>query len=288
MDIFWIFFCIAFHSGFNYRPLSSIIKKHFNPSFIMQYNNFLVILLGVLPSIIWMIFYLKKDIHPEPKKWILLVFFLGVAIAPIVLGIEWQITNSLSLLGLKSPIFSIVIKSAVIIFISRSLIEELSKYIAVRFTIKKNPVFDEPADAMMYMIIAALGFAAVENIAAMYSLSPVLYVNPIQSFLILAIRFVGATFLHTLSSGIVGFYYALSLVRIKSHSKFHQRYLIFKGIVIATILHGGFNILVVFLKSSTLLYLAIPALVIALYIIMKEFKILQKISPKNFKGGKCA
>jgi RsiW-degrading membrane proteinase PrsW (M82 family) len=41
---------------------------------------------------------------------------------------------------------------------------EIFKYLVVRFKVIKNPAFDEPTDIMLYMIIAALGFAAVENI----------------------------------------------------------------------------------------------------------------------------
>jgi len=38
---------------------------------------YIFILLGLLPSFAWLFFFLKEDTHPEPKKMIALVFFLG-------------------------------------------------------------------------------------------------------------------------------------------------------------------------------------------------------------------
>lgn len=48
----------------------------------MPYNYILAIILGILPSVIWLAFYLRKDIHPEPKKWLFLIFLAGMAITP--------------------------------------------------------------------------------------------------------------------------------------------------------------------------------------------------------------
>ena len=35
------------------------------------------ILLGVLPSLIWLVFFLKEDAHPEPKGMLARVFIWG-------------------------------------------------------------------------------------------------------------------------------------------------------------------------------------------------------------------
>ena len=59
----------------------------------------------------------------------------------------------------------------------------------VFFSMKRNPVFDEPEDAMIYMIVVALGFAAVENILVMNSFAPVFFFDPTQPLYILALRF---------------------------------------------------------------------------------------------------
>lgn len=249
----------------------------------MNYSYFFAFILGVLPSIAWLIFYLRKDIHPEPKKWLFLIFLAGMAITPLVIIIEQQAAGFFNFLNFLSPIFfNSSLKNIAIVFIGMAAIEEISKYLIVRLAMKHNPVFDEPADAMIYMIAAALGFVAIENIIVMHSFAPAFSVNPAQPLLILSLRFIGATFLHTLSSAIVGFYYALSLAK-NNKSKMHQYLLIIKGLFAATLLHGLFNYSIIISKESSAIYLSIPLFIVLIFI-SKDFKILQGISPKKFNN----
>lgn len=244
----------------------------------------LAIGLGVLPSLIWLSFYLKEDIHPEPKKWLILVFLLGMAVTPLVVIIEWTAISFFSFLNLNLPkLFPDSLKNLATIFIGVALVEEFFKYLTVRATMKKNPVFDEPTDAMIYMIVAALGFAAVENILVMNSYAPFIFANIGQPLAILAVRFTGATFLHTLASGIIGFYYALSLVK-KDHLEMHRRFPLIRGFILATLLHGAFNYFIIILKEPLAIYFSIPLLVIAIYV-LKDFQILQKIKPQDFNNS---
>jgi len=241
----------------------------------------IAITLGILPSVIWLSFYLKEDVHPEPKKWLILVFFLGMAVTPLVVAIEWTAIGFFSFLNLEFPkLFGSFLKNLAIIFIAVALVEEFFKYLAVRLAMKKNPVFDEPADAMIYMIVAALGFAAVENIIVMNSFAPFIFIDIGQPLTTLAVRFIGATFLHTLASGIIGFYYALSLVK-KDHLEMRRRSPLVKGFIFATLLHGAFNYFIIILQEPLAVYFSIPLLIIAIYV-LKDFKILQKIKPENF------
>ncbi len=48
----------------------------------------LYIFLGILPSIIWLLYYLKKDTHPEPRLMILKIFFWGMLSALPAIFIE--------------------------------------------------------------------------------------------------------------------------------------------------------------------------------------------------------
>ncbi|MCK5664401.1 MAG: PrsW family intramembrane metalloprotease, partial [Thiotrichaceae bacterium] len=203
---------------------------------MLSSNYFFTIALGVLPSIIWLAFYLKKDLHPEPKKWLLLVFLAGMSLTPLVTIILWQISGFFNFLNLSFPaIFSTFLINIIIIFIGIAAIEELFKYLIVFFVMKHNPVFDEPEDAMIYMIVVALGFAAVENILVMNSFAPVFFFDSTQPLYVLALRFIGATFLHTLTSAIIGFYYALSLCK-NDKCPTNPHALIIKGFAIAILL----------------------------------------------------
>ena len=107
--------------------------------------------------------------------------------------------------------------------IAVALVEELSKFLMVQERVLKDPNFDEPVDAMLYMIIVALGFAALENL---FYLMPVLFpasmegsISLGQAAIITIFRFLGATFLHALCSGALGFFLALSIFKPKSKTK---------------------------------------------------------------------
>jgi len=193
----------------------------------------LYILFGVLPSVIWLFFYLRRDVHPEPKSEVLKIFFYGALITIPAFFLEKGVFTVTA-----SPLFSDFLKPALItilnIFLGVALIEEVLKYLVVREKVLKSPEFDEPIDAMLYMIIAALGFAALENVLILFQLGPEFLVK--EAVAISIFRFVGATFLHTLCSGTVGFFLALSFFEAKK-----RFWLLFTGFGISSLLHGLYN-----------------------------------------------
>ncbi len=159
---------------------------------------------------------------------ILLVFFLGMIIVLPVLLFEYTLDFYLKILpGFLYFVFLII---------GISFIEEVFKYLAVRWSVLKNKEFDEPIDAMLYLIIAALGFAAVENLIVIFPLSAVHAVSFGESLWLSFFRFVGATLLHTLSSGIVGYFLALSFLKTYSRAG-----LLLIGIFLASIFHTLYN-----------------------------------------------
>ena len=119
-------------------------------------NYPLCIVFGVLPSLIWLTYYLRKDIHPESGRMILKIFFYGMLAAFPAILLEMGFSETLTYYSL--PPFLLSILSA---FIGVALVEEGLKYLIVNGEVLRNPEFDEPVDAMLYMIIAALGFAAM-------------------------------------------------------------------------------------------------------------------------------
>ena len=91
-------------------------------------NYFLLILFGVLPSVIWLLFYLKRDVHPEPKGMILKIFFYGMLVTIPAIFIEvfiLKLTKNLSFL----PAFWL---SLLNVFLTVALVEELLKFFVVR------------------------------------------------------------------------------------------------------------------------------------------------------------
>ena len=100
----------------------------------------------------------------------------------------------------------------------------------------KKQKFDERVDDMIYMIAAFLGFAAIENILVLFRSSAESVDLALQVW---ALRSVGATLLHALSGAIIGYFLALSWFYFE-----HQRKLITIGVILATLFHFTFNVLV--------------------------------------------
>jgi len=193
---------------------------------------FVSLILAPMPSFIWLAFYLRKDKHPEPNRMVIKIFLLGVLTVPVAGALE-------QLLFIGSEKIPVANKLSLII-IGFAFIEEALKYLVVRFWVLKNPAFDEPVDAMIYMIIAALGFAAAENIYLLSQINPLaLSVGSTLEFTIN--RFLGATFLHALASGIMGYFLAASLL---INSKI-RKILIGGGLLAATVLHSIFNYIII-------------------------------------------
>ena len=99
----------------------------------------------------------------------------------------------------------------------------------------RNPEFDEPVDAMIYMIAAGLGFAAIENILVLFR---TIESGLSQTLSVWALRFVGSTLLHTLASAMVGYFLAMSWF-----FQDHRKKLIVIGLALATVFHFTFNLI---------------------------------------------
>lgn len=202
---------------------------------------FTTIILGVLPSFVWLLFFLRKDAHPEPKTMILKVFFVGALAAPVAAMVGTGFQEALLDLNL-SP--SSMLFSFIYILLGVGLVEEALKYLVVRFFVLSHHEFDEPVDAMLYMIISGLGFAALENILIVLS-QAILNQSLGDTLYLIIYRFLTATFLHALSSAFIGYFLALSICDTK-----HQFKLISLGLGLGAILHGLYDLAVIHIDRS--------------------------------------
>jgi RsiW-degrading membrane proteinase PrsW (M82 family) len=205
---------------------------------------------GLLPGFAWLIFYMGEETHPEPKRLIAFTFIVGMAFGFFTVAIENIFNNWATGIGIQ--------ELSLLSLFGLAIIEETMKFTAAYFAINRNPEFTEPVDAMIYMIVAALGFATLENIGAISGISPQAAFIPAVLETV-SLRFVGATLLHTLTSGIVGYYWALGIVRGKV-----ARSLI-PGIAIAAILHATFNYLI--LTYGDAVYSVIFLIVVGFFVL---------------------
>ncbi len=186
---------------------------------------------GLFPALAWLWFWLREDSeHPEPRRLIFYAFIAGMATVAIVIPIE---------LSLRA-----VINTETLLFITWAIVEELMKFIAASTVILWRHDNDEPIDAVIYMIMVGLGFAAVENM--MFLLSPVSGDSLSQTILSGNFRFIGATLLHVLSSAIIGVSLGLSFYK---HRYVRYGYVLC-GIVLACITHSAFNYSILHVPSE--------------------------------------
>lgn len=208
--------------------------------------NLLIIALGLLPGFTWLLFYLQEEIHPEPKKMIAKVFFAGALSAIAALLIQLLISCAFvypfgSCSKTLSEKISFIPPALMLVFVA---VEEIAKFAAAYFVIAKSKYFDEPVEAMIYMAVAALGFATVENLGALSNPGTPVLLNGV--FEIATFRLVGTTLLHTLTSSIAGYFWALGIRNFKS-----KKFIVY-GLILAVILHTAFNYLI--LTTVNLLY----------------------------------
>ena len=228
-------------------------------------NYPIYIFFGLAPSVVWLLFFLRKDSHPESNKMILKVFFFGMAAAIPVALLEIGFYEELKLLSI--PFW---ISKLLYVFFGIAFIEELFKYLVVKKTVLKNSELDEPLDVMLYMIIAALGFAAAENLLV---LLPML--NPfrfLETAMVSLLRFLGATFLHTLTSGLLGYFLALSFGGYKNQPR-----LAWFGLSTVVVLHGLYNFSIMEIGGNLKFLIPIAILISLAIFVSLGFQRVKKI-----------
>lgn len=223
----------------------------------MHLSTFVYALLaGVLPSLVWLWFWLREDSHPEPR-WLIVITFLGGFLAVIASIFAEKFVSDLNL-------------SESLRYTLWAGVEELTKFIAVAVIALNTDYNDEPIDAMVYCITVALGFAALEN--AFFLFQPLVGGDYIQSIVTGNMRFIGATLVHVVSSASIGF--ALGYVYYRGIiSKF---FALLIGIAVAITLHSAFNLSIINgTMSDTLKAFAwIWGAVVILIVLFEEVKVV--------------
>ncbi len=179
---------------------------------------------GILPAVVWLLFWLREDrLHPEPRSILMLTFIAGMVAVPLAIPLERAVNNPNDLTGT---------------FFLWAVVEEVLKFGAALLVAWRSGEVDEPTDPLIYMMTAGLGFAAAENV--LFLLEPITRGDFTESLITGNMRFVGASLLHTLSSALVGA--AIALVFYKSKSV--KRIFALLGLAGAIFLHALFNIFI--------------------------------------------
>ncbi|MBN1542897.1 PrsW family intramembrane metalloprotease [candidate division KSB1 bacterium] len=210
---------------------------------------------AVLPALAILLYFYRLDrLQPEPKGVILKVFVLGFLFAFLALGLEKLVIS----IDIPIPPGHLW-RAAFHAFLVAGLIEESVKLFVVKTFVFDTVQFDEIADGVIYTVTASLGFACMEN---------VLYV--MEGGLSVAVaRAISAVPLHAIASGLMGYY----IGRAKFTTSGNRFFLLLFGLLLAVLIHGGYNFLIFALTPVDPLYafLVFPYLFILFILLRNRF-----------------
>ena len=196
-------------------------------TFIEQYPFILAFILGLFPALVWLWFWLKEDIHPEPAKMVTLSF-LGGMLAVLVA------------LPLQKLVYTYVKDQDTLSFFLWAAIEEISIFGFAYFTaLIHKKTAEEPVDDMIYLIISALGFVTFEN--TLFLIPSIHSGNIIDTIIHGNLRFIGASLLHIMCSATIGVTLALSFYKPDWEKILYG----ISGVIIAIVLHTSFNLFII-------------------------------------------
>ena len=184
---------------------------------------FYAVIAGLVPSLIWLIFWTREDHEqPEPKSLLAGCFLAGMLAVLFAIPAERFAAGMIS-----DPSWRYAFWAA---------IEEILKFTAVAAVALHARSNDEPIDAMIYCIAVALGFAALEN--TLFIMQPFSGGDMAAGIITGNMRFIGATLVHTVSSALVGF----ALGEAYYRSRLTKIVLCVLGLATAVAVHASFNI----------------------------------------------
>ncbi len=225
----------------------------------MQSTYFAIAFLaGLIPALFWVWFWLREDSRkPEPYFLIAISFIAGMAVVPIALPLQK---------------IALELYSGANVMLVWVTVEELLKYAMALLLVFWNREVDEPIDMIIYMIVLALGFAALEN--ALFIFNPLVIGDYMNSAITGSFRFLGATLLHVLASGTVGVALALSFYRSRAFQVFAGTV----GLFVAIVLHALFNFFIMDANGETILtvFLFVWMGIILLFLLFEKIKLLEQ------------
>ena len=120
----------------------------------------LLLVLALAPALAIIVYiYLKDKYEREPLGLLLKNVGLGASASVLITFLLGTFGNWFLPVSNPTSMFQQFVKAFVVV----ALVEEFSKYVIVRYYAQRNSEFDEPFDGIVYAVVVAMGFAALEN-----------------------------------------------------------------------------------------------------------------------------
>ncbi len=230
---------------------------------LQNYPFIIAFILGLIPALIWLWFWLKEDIHPEQAKMLTLAFMGGMIAVLFVLPIQKLVYDHL-------------LQYTFISFTLWAGIEEITKFGFVYYIALRKKIVDEPVDDMIYLIVSALGFVTFENTLFLSTLlKEGDFVNTIING---NMRFIGASLIHIMSSAIIGTMLGLAFYKTKVQKIFYT----IIGIIIAIALHTSFNLFIIS-RAPGNIFLVFGGVWFGIVILLLLFEKIKHLRNENIK-----
>lgn len=225
---------------------------------------------GFIPALFWLWFWLhEKHNHNEPRTLIVKVFLLGMLAVFISYVLQRTISQLIvgKIITLGIVDFEYQLRNSNALTLIFVIIEEMTKFGAAYVIAFKTKFFNEPIDAFIYLMTAAVGFAAMEN--TLYLIQPLLQGATIESIVTGHLRFVGSSVLHVISSGALSVFIGFSICK----SIWKREIYVWLGLIVACILHFAFNYFLIKSDGSSVFFIFSSVWVVAIILIL----ILEKV-----------
>ncbi len=217
---------------------------------------------GILPALVWLWFWMHEGHeHHEPRHTISLTFIVGMCCVFIVYPFQ----------RLTSTVFHLPDGSTESLALWATC-EELAKFLAAYVIAFRTDVFDEPIDAFVYLVTAALGFSAMEN--SLFLLKPLLDGDTVGTIMTGNLRFMGASLLHVVASGALSLFVANAYYK----ARFTKFIYVIGGLITAVALHTVFNFLIIAneAKSVFSIFSFVWVTTVILIIALERIKVIKK------------
>ncbi len=222
-----------------------------------------LLVLAIAPAVaLFLFFYVRDRYRREPLGVMLVTFGLGaISLVPtVIVSLSLQ-----KLTGWRSStpdLFHAFLGAMLIV----GLVEEGAKFLVVRFYAYHRPEFDEPYDGIMYSVMAALGFATVENVLYVFS-------GGAGTGVMRALLSVPS---HAFDGVLMGYFLGEAKF---ARSDRAGNWLSALGFALAVVAHGLYDFIVFALDEAPLMVLSLATMAVLFWVIF--FKATRKLSEQS-------